>query len=73
MTTASAPLAAMSALALTPSQVDAGTLRQQMGASLVGKDPNFVSLRELREQVAIVVPHRLHRPVVGNSGFPVVQ
>ena len=53
MTTASAPLAAMSAPALTPSQVDAGTLRQQMGASLVGKDPNFVSLRELREQVAI--------------------
>ena len=53
MTTASAPLAAMSAPAPTPSQVDAGTLRQQMGASLVGKDPNFVSLRELREQVAI--------------------
>ena len=41
------------ALQRTPQGVDAGTLRKAVQEALVGKDLDLISLRELREQVAI--------------------
>ena len=49
----SAPAPVPTASQLTPQSVDAATLCKNVGEALAGKDLNLISLRELREKVAI--------------------